>query len=452
VRSLLALLVSGWLVVCPHAMHTAVADKIPVLRVATFKCDATPPRGYPLFAGSLATVEHPLMAKGIVLDDRGQRYVLCAIDWCILANRSYQIIRERLADAARTTPQHVCVQVVHQHTAPVIDADYESVARGKKKRGTQPGGSQDFVEQTAARLAAAVRDSLARLEPFDTIGTGQAKVERVACARRVHGDDGRLMSPRWSLTKDSAVRDAPEGRIDPYLKTITLAAGKQPLVRLHYYAVHPQSWYGDGRASYDFVGMAREALERKDGAFQVYFTGCAGNLTVGKYNDGTPTSRQGLAQRLQAAMESSIASTRMAPAGPIHWRNVPLSLSPRNAEADLRAQMANPRIKPDVRARAAGWLAFGRRRDQPIDVTVLSIGRVHVVHLPGEPFVEYQLYAQQVRPDDFVAVAGYGDGGPWYICTQSAFAEGGYEPSASAVKPESEAILCDVIRQAISGL
>ena len=46
------------------------------LRVAVFECDVTPPLGEPVYSGyqPLAVIEHPLLAKGIVLDD-GQRLV-----------------------------------------------------------------------------------------------------------------------------------------------------------------------------------------------------------------------------------------------------------------------------------------------------------------------------------------------------------------------------------------
>jgi hypothetical protein len=78
----------------------------------------------------------------------------------------------------------------------------------------------------------------------------------------------------------------------------------------------------------------------------------------------------------------------------------------------------------------------------------LAIGNVYLLHLPGEPMVAFQQYAQQQRPGAFVAVAGYGDCGPGYLCTERAFREGGYEPTASAVVPESEA----AIKKAISAL
>src|ERR1035438_5038683 len=56
------------------------------LRVATFRCDVTPWPGETLvWTAKLVKVEEPLLAKGIVLEDGTNRYVLCALDWCLLA-------------------------------------------------------------------------------------------------------------------------------------------------------------------------------------------------------------------------------------------------------------------------------------------------------------------------------------------------------------------------------
>lgn len=63
--------------------------------------------------------------------------------------------------------------------------------------------------------------------------------------------------------------------------------------------------------------------------------------------------------------------------------------------------------------------------------------------------VEFQLDAQRQRPDDFVAVAGYGEGCTNYLCTTKAFEEGGYEPTASSVGPESERLLKAGIRRVL---
>ena len=281
-------------------------------------------------------------------------------------------------------------------------------------------------------------------------GTGQAQVDRVASARRILTDDGKILT-RWSACKDPDLRAKPEGRIDPMLKTVTLARDDKPLVRIHYYATHPQSFYGDARVCYDVPGFARQRLEEKEQVFQIYFTGCAGDVTMGKYNDGTPQARAELSDRLYAAMEASVAATRMAPADRLVWRTLPLVLQRKDQGDDDLAKnraLRDDATKPDKeRERAARRIALAEWMSQPLELSLLRVGPVDVVHLPGESMIEFQLFTQQQKPDRFVAVAAYGDLATGYICTEQAFQEGGYEPSASTVGPQSEAPLKDAIRR-----
>ena len=300
------------------------------------------------------------------------------------------------------------------------------------------------LDEIEKRLVAAVKRAVGHFEPFDRIGTGQAKVERVASSRRPRDASGTIR-PRMSFCQDAAVCALPEGTIDPYVKTITLARGAKPLVRLHYYATHPQSRYGDGRASSDFPGNARETLQKREGVFQIYFTGCGGDITVGKYNDSSKECRAELAARLLAGMEASVAATRLAPAGPIRWRTYQLTLprrvDPGYSMADCMARLKDPKVLPVLRLYGgAVRVAFQQRTGQPIEMSSLEMGNVHIVHLPGEPLVDFQFFAQGLRPAEFVAVAGYGDCGPGYICPAKAYRDGGYEPTDSCVTPAAEGL------------
>jgi len=399
----------------------------------------------------LETVELPLLAKGIVLEAEGQRYVLCSLDWCELCNESYQTIRAKIAGAAGAEAAHVAVQTVHQHTAPLIDM-------GAQKIMAEAGATQAHVDPKALdeieqRLVTSVKQSLDKFQPFDQVGTGQAKVERVASSRRCR-DEAGIIRPRMSTAGgDPVMRDLPEGTIDPYLKIITLAHSGKPVVRLHYYATHPQSRYGDRRATSDIPGVARTALEQKEKVFQIYFTGCGGDITMGKYNDTSDECRKGLAERLLAGMEAAIAATKLEPAGTIQWRTCNVLLPPRTdagfsmADALTLARNSNVRLVARL-YQGAVRVAFHQRSEQPIELTSLQIGNVYAVHLPGEPLIDFQLFAQGVKPEDFVAVAGYGDCGTGYICPAKAYQEGGYEPTDANVKPESEAI----VKKAIESL
>jgi hypothetical protein len=88
--------------------------------------------------------------------------------------------------------------------------------------------------------------------------------------------DGRLVT-RFS-SADAALRELPEGKIDPWLRTVTLFEGENPRVWLHFYATHPQSFYGGGIAAPDVPGLARKRLEKEEGIPHIYFTGCGGEV------------------------------------------------------------------------------------------------------------------------------------------------------------------------------
>lgn len=440
-------LVGAALCVCGPPAYAATPQQ---LRVAAFRCEITPRQGEPLIWDvPLTKVESALRAKGAVLQSGRQRYVLCAFDWCEIGNESELAFRKVIAKAARTKVSNVALHCVHQHSAPYADRGAHKLLDAAPSPPLHL--SDRFLNEVSKRLTDAVRSSLTRLQPFDQIGTGEANVQRVASTRRLHGDEGRILVRYSTSGKDPKLADAPEGFVDPFLKTITLAYQGKPLVRLHYYATHPQTFCCDGRASSDFVGQSREALEQSEQVPQIYFTGCSGDVTVGKYNDGTPRAQTELAERLLAAMQSAIASTRWAPAGTVQWRTTPLMLPLRtnvdSMVAACRSRIENTNGSPGSRVyEGAMRMSFAKRIRRPLDLSSVQIGNMHILHLPGEPMLEFQMFAQRSRPESFVAVAGYCDCGPGYICTDQALTEGGYEPGASNVGAGSEARLKEAIR------
>jgi hypothetical protein len=128
VSTRLAVLIMG-LCGLPVACDTLVAES--PLRIATFQCEITPAVGEPIGLGFILlpkTVEHPLLAKGVVLTDAG----------------------------------------------------------GVKRDGT--------------------------------------------------------ILTRSSSTTDPVLQAAPEGLIDPWLRTFSFVRDGMPLAQIHYYATHPQSF------------------------------------------------------------------------------------------------------------------------------------------------------------------------------------------------------------------
>ena len=71
--------------------------------------------------------------------------------------------------------------------------------------------------------------------------------------------------------------------------------------------------------------------------------------------------------------------------------------------------------------------------------------------MPGEPFIEYQLAAQKLKPGEHVCTAAYGDDGILYIGTEISYGQGGYEVEkrVNMTTPEAEAILMATIQKAL---
>jgi hypothetical protein len=427
---------------------------MPALHLATFTCDVTPPLGHPLCGGWIEparAIDDPLRALGVVLLGPSSPVVLCAVDWCGIRNEAHLAWRQALAKAAHTTVERVAVHCVHPHNAPFADTGAQKRLDGVP--GAPPSLDLKFFQRAVDRTAAAVKASLARTSRFTHVGIGQARVLQVASNRRIVGKDGKIAFTRYSASKDPKVRAEPEGLIDPWLKTLSFWNGTAPLAALHYYATHPMSYYGDGRVTSDFCGLARDARAAEDGkVFQAYFTGCAGNVTAGKYNDGSKANRAVLRDRILTGMRAAWKATTRHAVESWSWRVERLKLSPRREKSfgaeQSKAVLENGKAGKAQRGNAAFQLAWLARIERPIDLGCLDLGPAVVLHLPGEPFIEYQLAAQKLRNDALVCVAGYGDGGPGYIPPDRAFLEGGYEPTVALAAPCERQLLAALARLA----
>jgi hypothetical protein len=271
----------------------------------------------------------------------------------------------------------------------------------------------------------------------------------------VLGPDGKVKHIRWTAMKDPAVRAEPEGTIDPFVHLVGFWNGETPVASLTYYATHPQSYYGNGAVSCDFPGLARGLRDKElPGVLHVHFNGAGGNVTAGKYNDGSPENRPVLAGRLVAGMKAAwdAADKQEIKASDVEWRTTGAALPPAAHldEKTLRATLADSHANITTRLRSAldlTWLSRCQAGEK-VEITCLRLGPGYVLHLPGELFVEYQLAAQQMRPKSPVLMAAYGDYGPGYIGMKVSYGQGGYETGpVSRVAPEVEDALMAAMRE-----
>ena len=345
-------------------------------------------------------------------------------------------------------PSRVAVQTVHQHDAPGDDASAEELLRMRDLPGVLQ--SESFNQAALQNVVAAVR--AAKSHKVTHVGVGSAMVKDIASNRRIVAPSGKFLFQRFTACRGSPYCDAPVGVIDPQLDSISFFNKEKRVVTMSYYATHPMSYYGKGEISADFVGMARR---QQTETFAIHFTGAAGNIGAGKYNDGAVENRAELAARLGEAMSQARAAEKKFPVGTLRWKVVspPLPLRPEFTEEKILADMENTKLIPRDRASAGRYLAWHRlvKAGRRIDIPALRVGPVNLVHMPGELFVEYQLAARKMRPSgETVALAAYGDYGPMYIGTRKAYAEGGDETGiVSRVAPEVEDVLLGALREVL---
>jgi hypothetical protein len=424
-------------------------------RVATFEADITIPIGHACMGGGVADAREivdPLFAKGFVLLGAGQPVVVGALDWCQCNNDSYDRWRAALAEAAGTSPKRVMLATVHQHDAPICDLTAQRLLdqHGLKGWNCDPA----FHETAVRRTAAALKQALKSPRRVTHYGVGQAKAENLASNRRVVRPDGKITWERGSSSGD--IFHAPEGEVDPWLKSISLWDGDTPVLVWSSYAIHPMSYYGKGAVSADFPGLARSRRQADNPAvFQIYFTGCAGDTTAGKYNTGARDNRPVLAQRLYGAMAEAWQQTSRQPLKQAEFRVAELHLPARSTgkftpEA-MQAALANTNATRWQRIEAALGLSWRQRVEQGrgIDVPCLDLeqGAVLFAILPAECFVGYQLAAQRLRSASFVMMTGFGDGAPGYVPTDQCWKDG-YEDDYCWVPPMTEGAILRALQEA----
>ncbi len=425
------------------------------LHLAPFRFDVTPSIGHSLCGGwikPVIAVDDPLEAIGLILLGVGQPIVICVVDWTGLLNDAHLQWRTALAEAAGTTPDRVAVHCVHQHNAPFVCPFTAALiaAQPGLPRVYDPAFFQRCLD--AARVAAVA--ALPRARAVTHIATGSARIEQVASNRRMDRDaSGRVGIMRGSKCVDPRLIALPEGRIDPLLRTVAFYDRTEKIAACHYYATHPMSYYGDGRVTSDFCGLARKLRQRDEPhCTHLYFTGCAANIAAGKYNDGTPAARERLTERMYRGLVASEASLKPEPISNLSWRTAEIFLEP---NPTLGPDALKALVAPRTDALAPRYIPAFKlalidrcTRRLPFFVNALHLDDTVLLHLPAEQFIDIQLYAQSLRPGRMTAVAAYADAGPWYIPPRAEFPFGGYEVEVAFAAPGTE----DALRAAVADL
>jgi len=416
------------------------------LKIVTFKVDVTPPIGEPLAYDPNEAVETPIYVSGIVLDDGQTRVVWASCDYIYICGESYVMWLEMIAKQAGTVKENVFLHAVHQHDS----------IRWAPEYNPKPGEEGPLVvsPEYCAKSLKDVSDAIAKAAsgPWQSVGkllTAETRIGGLAANRRLVDENGQFAHTRFSGKNPPALQAWAVGKIDPVLRTVCFENTEgQKIAALHFYATHPMAAYRRKMVSTDVPGRALRHVAENDNsvALNIYFTGCGGDVTLGKYNlTGDIHAIERLGKRLGEGMLHNLQQLEEQPLGSIEVKRVAVevpfnpSLQPASAYSGEHAQERR-------------YLLETLDRWRQSSVARMSLGsRVHLLSFElGEVFVDYQLFAQSLIPEHFLATASYGNGVYWYIPTRAAFEEnGGYETSdrACVVTPEIDESLRSALRK-----
>src|SRR5690606_26725198 len=160
-----------------------------------------------------------LTARGFVILSDQAPIVFCAVDWIGISGTGLDAWKEQLAEAAGTSADRVSIHSLHQHDGARCDFSIEAVLDEYGLGWLRFDNA--FASETIAAAAEALKKAMQHPTAVTDIGFGKAKVEKVASNRRILGDDGKVSIVRFSKSTDPAAQAAPEGVIDPWLKSVS---------------------------------------------------------------------------------------------------------------------------------------------------------------------------------------------------------------------------------------
>ncbi len=443
------------------------------IRAGAARVDITPPIGismvgYYIREGISKSVQRPLTATALVLDVGDTRFAILACDIAFIQDPAAKEIRAEIAQALGTTVDLVWMNYSHTHCGPTLPGFlWQEEGQDRLQRA--------YLAKLTGLLVAVAREATSRMRPA-RLGAGAASAP-IGINRREQGEDGKFY-----------VGENPTGPVDHEVVVVRVdEVDGRPLAILFNHACHTVTMGPKClQLSPDFVGPARDVIEKSTDALSLFLQGAAGNINpttgIGSQEDDSENMTR-LGQILggavvQAAAEvrthqyrgpktflSSLARVSLYPYLPV--KDVPptaryacaqlaLPMLPmpsleearriRQARLDTYDE-AKKQGKPEgvltVLRHFAHWseklertVAAGGVPTIHFEVNAIRIGDMAMVAVPCEPLVELGLAVKNASPFATTLFLGYTNGCIGYVSPADAYPAGGWSPWETYAIPD----------------
>ncbi|MCL2119031.1 MAG: hypothetical protein FWH27_11450 [Planctomycetaceae bacterium] len=288
----LKLVAMGAIVLASLGHGAAIAENPPQLKIVTFQVDVTPPIGDPLAYDPNEKIDTPIYVSGVALDDGKTRAVWVSCDYIYICGESYLMWTEVIAQQAGTVAENVFLHSVHQHDSIRWAPEYNPKPGEDGPLVVNPEYCEKSLNDVSDAIAKAVSG------PWQSVGkllTGETRVGGLAANRRLVDENGQFAQTRYSGKNTPELQAWPVGKIDPILRTVCFE-DNELLLSIFMPRIRWRRMVGA-----DVPGRALRHVRENDNsvAMNIYFTGCGGDITFGKYNlTGDAQSIEQLGKRL----------------------------------------------------------------------------------------------------------------------------------------------------------
>jgi len=430
--------------------------------------------GYGNRVGRNAGVHDDLAAQALVLSDGANKVAIVGVDLLALGARIADDIRERVAAGTGIPTDSILVCATHTHSAPAFNIFATPRADAKPAEGR----NLEWERALPAKIAAAIVQANENLEPATL---------RSACAQFTLGVHRRLMRPQRQIqiaANRSGPADAEVQALGAY------RANGTPIAFLMNYPCHGVVLCEDNLLySRDWPGFAMDEIEGASAfaggprPISIFLQGATGNIDPRSRGNFEVAEHHGRAmgrgaldalQQAPTIADARIAARRIALNFKLKDFSEDLAVA-RDCAAQTQASLDNHRggdgyqlkrlrdhhTQSRTALAALEALEEQNRRDRRVDlarcelataITVVTVGDLAIVGIPGELFVELGLTLKANPHFTKTFVAGYCNDLIGYIPTRAAYPEGGYEVDTARVAAGSGEAFVDTALSALAAM
>ncbi|MFD0713521.1 hypothetical protein [Paenibacillus sp. GCM10027626] len=394
----------------------------------------------------ITAIVTPLQVKVCLIRCRSIMTAIVSVDTTSLYSCVIDDMRRVVSKATGVTVNRIVLNSTHTHSSPFL---HRSAQDYLDRRGLR-FLNRDYYEQVLQSVERAAIEAFRRLKAVKVkCSTGQ--VSEVACNRRVPLEDGTI-GVRYGRGVSAKLRAYPDGLIDPDVSCAWFIDGENHVIgSMINYACHATSYNQLSEICWDFPGFAAQAVERELGGICMFLQGCAGNISPGKYTVGEPLADcMNMGSRVAEAASGSYSSAQDINADELFVDSglVATGLRIMRGEEELKlmldaeiagfraAHSSNPDLctgeynSANILSLAERLVLLDRYPDLQMasEITVIKLGKLVLVFMPGELFIQSALRLKNEFPHFKLMIMAYADVSLEYVPCIEAYAEkGGYE-------------------------